>query len=81
MEYEKILSNCKYAELRIEKQKEALVKITNDEVRHSSGSSGGSCVRVLEGGAWGFASTNKPLTKELVKEMLENAKRLAKLSK
>ncbi len=75
MDFEKLLSNFQYAELRIEKSVESSVNIKDGEIKHSSGSSYGISVRVLENGSWGFASGNSEID-----VLLDRAKRLAKLS-
>ncbi|MBU0527068.1 TldD/PmbA family protein [Candidatus Micrarchaeota archaeon] len=75
MDFEKLLSNFHYAELRIEKSVESSVNIKDGEIKHSSGSSYGISVRVLENGSWGFASGNSGIN-----VLLDRAKRLAKLS-
>jgi len=70
-----MLSNFQYAELRIEKSVESSVNIKDGEIKHSSGSSYGISVRVLENGSWGFASGNTE-----IEILLDRAMRLAKLS-
>jgi TldD protein len=77
MEYERILSRYGYADLRIERNDDSYVSLTNDEVKHASGSSLGMGVRVLENGSWGFASSNRG---EPLADLLEKAKRLALLA-
>ncbi len=77
MEYERILSGYKYAELRIEKSTESLIQIKDDETSYSSGSTQGISVRVLEDGSWGFASGSR----ENIDKLLDRAQKLAKLAK
>ncbi len=78
MEFHRILSGYGYADVRIERGTESWVQITNDEVRHASGSQVGMGVRVLENGSWGFASSNRGEAPEI---LLQRAKRLALLGK
>jgi TldD protein len=78
MEYERILSRYGYADVRIERNDDSYVSVTNGEVKHASGTSGGVGVRVLENGSWGFASSNRG---EPIQELLEKAKKLALLGK
>ncbi len=78
MEYERILSRYGYADVRIERNDDSYVSVTNDEVKHASGTSGGVGVRVLENGSWGFASSNRG---ERLEELLEKARKLALLGK
>ena len=77
MEYERLLSKYDYAELRIEQSFDSIIRIKDDEVKHSSGSTKGISVRVLEQGSWGFASS----TREGVEELLKKAQKLAQLGK
>ena len=77
MEWERILSNYKYAELRLESAEESVVQIKDEEVRHSYGRSSGISVRVLEEGSWGFASG----TGTEAEKLLERASRLARLAR
>jgi TldD protein len=77
MEYGRLLSGYKYAELRIERGAESRASIKDDEIRHSSGTYYGASVRVLEDGSWGFASSS--VTD--IEALLEKAKRLAMLDK
>ncbi|MDD5340367.1 MAG: TldD/PmbA family protein [Candidatus ainarchaeum sp.] len=78
MEYERVLSRYGYADLRIERSSGSYVQITNDEVRHASGTSEGMGVRVLENGSWGFASSNRG---EPLGSLLERARKLALLGR
>jgi len=77
MEYEKLLSSCKYAELRIVSGNECRIGIKDDELRHSTGSYQGASVRVLEGGSWGFASSSSG---EEVSSLIARARKLATLN-
>jgi len=77
MELERLLSRYAYAEVRIETSTASSARIADGEIKCSGGTSKGIGVRVLEKGAWGFASGNK----EGVEELLERAKRLAHLRK
>lgn len=77
MEYDRLLSRYDYAELRIERSFDSIVRIKDEEVKHSSGSASGISVRVLEDGSWGFASS----TREGIEELLKRAQRLARLGK
>jgi len=77
VDYERLLSNYQYAELRIEKGTESTIIIKDDEVKHSSGSVHGMSVRILDNGSWGFASG----TNESVEDLLGRARKLAGLSK
>lgn len=76
MELWRILSRYEYADARIEKSSESLVRITDDEVRQTAGFSEGTGVRVLENGSWGFASGNEDIEK-----LLKKAQKLAVLGK
>ncbi|MGV8084716.1 MAG: TldD/PmbA family protein [Candidatus Bilamarchaeum sp.] len=78
MEYEKLLSRYSYAELRIDTYNQSSIKINNQEVKCICGSGFGLSVRVLENGSWGFASGDRL---EDLSKLLEDAKRLALLSK
>lgn len=78
MEYERILSRYGYADVRIERNDDSYVSVTNGEVKHASGTSDGVGVRVLENGSWGFTSSNRG---EPLGELLEKAKKLALLGK
>ncbi len=81
MEYVRLLSRYKYAELRIEREEEASVKITNEEIKQSSGTSCGFSVRILENGSWGFASANGEVDRTSIERLLWDAQRLARLTK
>ncbi len=76
MEYERLLSRYDYAELRLERCTESYIQVKDDEVKHSSGTSHGMSVRVMEDGSWGFASGT-----EDIEALLERARRLAGLAK
>jgi TldD protein len=78
VEYEKSLSKYDYAELRLERSTESFSRIKDDEVKHSSGSSHGMSVRVLQDGSWGFASTSGD---ETLDQLLKKAETLSRLSK
>jgi TldD protein len=79
MDYEKLLSACQYAELRMEKSREASISVRDGEVRNSSGYKSGMSVRVLQDGSWGFASDSSGEAD--IRRMLEKALRLSRLSK
>lgn len=79
MEYQRILSGFEYAELRIEKSSGSYISLKDEEVKHSSGSTEGISVRVLENGSWGFASATKG--RKSVEELLKEAKGLSALGK
>jgi len=78
VEIEKILSKYSYADVRIERSKDVLVKIQDNEIKVSSGESKGVSVRVLEKGSWGFAASNRI---ESISELLKQAAKLAALEK
>jgi TldD protein len=78
MDYHKLLSGYHYAELRMEESFQSSITIKDEEVRNSSGSGRGLSVRVLEGGSWGFASSDREPD---VAALLERAARLARLGK
>ncbi|MFN7991394.1 MAG: TldD/PmbA family protein [Candidatus Micrarchaeia archaeon] len=77
MEYERLLSRYKYAELRIERSSESSITVKDEEVKHSSGSIRGISARVLENGSWGFASSSASGGAE---ELLVSAQKIARLS-
>ncbi len=79
MEYQRILSNFDYAELRLEKSSSSYFGIKDDEVKHSSGSVEGVSVRVLANGSWGFASATKG--RKSVEDLLKEAIKLSNLGK
>jgi len=79
MEIGRILSKFQYADARIERSIDSVIRITNDEVKESAGSTSGIGVRVLENGSWGFASSNSANAD--VEALLKKAQRLAGLSK
>ncbi|MBI5228250.1 TldD/PmbA family protein [Candidatus Micrarchaeota archaeon] len=81
MEYEKILSKYLYAELRLEKTHETYIRISDGEIKQSIGQIQGISVRVLENGAWGFASSSSTLDRGKVETLLKKAQKLAKLKK
>ena len=78
MEYERILSDYDYAELRIERSIESFARIKDDEVKHSAGTSHGMSVRVLQDGSWGFASSSREAD---VEDLLKRAEKLSRLGK
>ena len=78
MDYERILAKYQYAELRIEKSTNSVISIKDQEVKHNTGFAEGVCVRVLEDGSWGFASSNKLVE---IGKLLEKAQKLARLSR
>ncbi len=78
MNLQKILSRYSFSEIRIERGEEETVSIDDEEVRTYSSSWEGMSARVLENGAWGFASSNKKTPPE---KLLETAARLARLKK
>ncbi len=78
MDIELLLSEYKYAEARLENGTEATVRIQDDETKVNSGSWQGASVRVLQGGSWGFASSNDATD---IRGLLEKAARLASLDK
>jgi TldD protein len=75
---QRLLDKYPYAELRIEKGTESFIRITDDEVKVSTGTYKGLSVRVLKNGSWGFASTNG---KGGIEDLLRKAERLATLDK
>ncbi len=75
MEYGRLLSKYDYAELRLERCTESYIQVKDGEVKHSSGTSHGMSVRVLEGGSWGFASGTTG-----IESLLKRASRLAGLT-
>ncbi|HSB46673.1 MAG TPA: TldD/PmbA family protein [Candidatus Bilamarchaeum sp.] len=77
MEWARVLSKYKYAELRREQRRDSIIQMKDEEVRNSEGSASGMSVRVLEEGSWGFASGKEGDAEAL----LERAQRLARLSK
>lgn len=78
MEIEKILCRYPYAEARIEKGIDSLIRISDSEIKVTSGSYYGVSVRVLVDGSWGFASSNKPGD---ISSLLKKASMLASLEK
>lgn len=78
-EYSNLLSKYQFAELRIHHGSESAIKITNDEIKSSSGTFYGVSARVLENNSWGFASSNNADCD--VAMLLEKATRLARLEK
>jgi len=78
VEIEKLLSRYPYAEARVEHGTESSIKIQDDEVSVSSGSYQGISARVLKGGSWGFAASNRD---ESLEGLLEKAAKLASLEK
>ncbi len=74
MEIERLLSECQYAELRVETSSRAAITIKDREIKQSFGETTGISVRVLENGSWGFASGNN------IKELISKAQKLARLS-
>ena len=77
-ETERLLSHYDYAELRIETTTDSSVKINDDEVKMTTGCYYGMSARVLDNGAWGFASTDR---KCKPKELLKKAEKLCCLEK
>lgn len=77
MDYQRLLSNYDYAELRLENGSESTISIKDDEVKNTSGSVHGMGVRILMGGSWGFASGSSGT----VEDLLKRAEKLARLSK
>lgn len=78
MEIGRLLEKYGYADVRIERSTDSFIQVTNDEVKHAAGVRGGTGVRVLENGSWGFASSNRG---EPLETLLEKARRLALLGK
>lgn len=72
----KSLSAFSYAEIRVERGTESTVRIVNGEVKATAGSYAGMSARVLERGAWGFASSNGNAD---VRKLLGEARRMARL--
>lgn len=80
--YYELLSKFEYADVRIEKRKDASIRQTNDELKVISGSSYGIGVRVFETGSWGFSSTNKKDEKDnwkSIEDLLRKAQSAAKI--
>ncbi|MDO8554932.1 MAG: TldD/PmbA family protein [Candidatus Micrarchaeota archaeon] len=77
--FQKLLSNYKYADLRIENERETNTKISDEEVKTYSGSSFGISVRVFANNSWGFASSNSSSAD--VASLLKHAESLAQLQK
>ncbi|MBS3067714.1 TldD/PmbA family protein [Candidatus Micrarchaeota archaeon] len=78
-DYSNLLSKYQYAELRIHHGSESAIRITNDEIKSSSGTFYGISARVLESNSWGFASSNNINCDVAV--LLERATKLARLEK
>jgi TldD protein len=72
------LDKYQYAEARRENGTESIIRISDDELKVSSGSYNGLSVRVLIDGAWGFVSSNG---NESLESLLKKAERLARLDK
>jgi TldD protein len=75
---EKLLSKYPYAEARIERGTETIIRIQDEEIKISSGSYQGVSARVLKDGSWGFAASNRG---EGIESLLLKAARLASLEK
>jgi TldD protein len=72
----KLLQKFDYAEIRVERSRHASIQMKDDEIKQSSGSTHGVSARVLQDGAWGFASgTESP------EKLLAKASKLASLGK
>lgn len=74
-----ILSKYQYADVRIEKGNEFLVKISDEETKVSAGDYAIYSARVLLNGSWGFVSSNEPDTN--IAKLVEKAAVLARLEK
>jgi len=79
MEFSRLLSKYKYADLRIEYGNELNVNLRDRETKIHGGNFFGISVRVLHNGAWGFASSNNPNTG--ADFLLKKAERLSSLTK
>lgn len=74
-----LLSKYSYADVRIEKGIELLVKISEQETKVSSGDYVISSARVIVNGSWGFASSNKPNPN--IADLVKKAASLASIEK